>query len=225
MIKHKVFFSNVKKEEEWINQIIAKGYRLKSLIPGRYQFEKLEPSDNTETFRPEKESSTGFLPLVRLDFRTFSTLEDFTDYVTLFEDCGWRHIAGNRSEGPQYFERTRPDSSDDIFSDSTSIANRYRRISNMQLGLFTLQIALIIVLSINITVPFLSFSSWKSLYHTPGLWEMSGLSFWGAFLFETPFALLRSGLLLLLLAAAAAYYGFWGLRSLYWYWKEKRDNK
>jgi len=31
----------------------------------------------------------------------------------------------------------------------------------------------------------------KSLYYTPGLWEMSGFEFWRKFLFETPFALFR----------------------------------
>ncbi len=31
----------------------------------------------------------------------------------------------------------------------------------------------------------------KLLYLTPGIWEKSGLDFWGAFLFETPFAFFR----------------------------------
>ena len=31
----------------------------------------------------------------------------------------------------------------------------------------------------------------RSFYLTPGLWEMTGSSFWKAFLFETPFALGR----------------------------------
>ncbi len=92
MIKHRLFFSNMQKEEDWINRVIAKGYRLKSLIPGRYQFEKLDSSYNAKTFRKETESCCGFLPIVKLDFRKFASLEDFKDYVTLFEDSGWRHI-------------------------------------------------------------------------------------------------------------------------------------
>jgi len=41
----------------------------------------------------------------------------------------------------------------------------------------------------------------KVLYYTPGLWERSGFDFWRAFLFETPFALMR---------------GFsWGVMSLF----------
>lgn len=31
----------------------------------------------------------------------------------------------------------------------------------------------------------------KTLYFTPGLWDLTGLEFWRAFLFETPFALGR----------------------------------
>ncbi len=159
MIKHRLFFSNMQKEEDWINRVIAKGYRLKSLIPGRYQFEKLDSSYNAKTFRKETESCCGFLPIVKLDFRKFASLEDFKDYVTLFEDSGWRHIAGNRSEGPQYFEKIQPNSPDDIFSDSTSSANRYWRMFYIQLGIYTLEIALIIVLLINIMVQLLSFSN------------------------------------------------------------------
>ncbi|HFD1596032.1 TPA: DUF2812 domain-containing protein, partial [Enterococcus faecium] len=34
----------------------------------------------------------------------------------------------------------------------------------------------------------LNFKSW---YFTPGLWEMEGMWFWKAFIFETPFVLLR----------------------------------
>ena len=93
----------------------------------------------------------------------------------------------------------------------------------IQLGIYTLEIALIIVLLINIMVQLLSFSNWKSLYYTPGLWELHGLSFWKAFLLETPLALLRSGFLLPLLAVVAAYFGFLGLRSFYWRRKEKSD--
>lgn len=34
-------------------------------------------------------------------------------------------------------------------------------------------------------------SSPKEWYLTPGLWDLEGLPFWWAFLFETPFALMR----------------------------------
>lgn len=46
-----------------------------------------------------------------------------------FEDYGWRHIAGNRSEGIQYSEKMHPDCQEEIFSASTSKGNRYRKIS------------------------------------------------------------------------------------------------
>lgn len=31
----------------------------------------------------------------------------------------------------------------------------------------------------------------KLLYYTPGLWQKTGMNFWKAFLFETPFAINR----------------------------------
>ena len=48
----------------------------------------------------------------------------------------------------------------------------------------------------------------RELYLTSGLWELSGSAFWRAFLFETPFALLRGfstslGLLIFLAYAFA----------------------
>ena len=40
MIRHRFFFKNIQKEEDWINRFVAQGYRLKNLTLGRYQFEK-----------------------------------------------------------------------------------------------------------------------------------------------------------------------------------------
>lgn len=47
----------------------------------------------------------------------------------------------------------------------------------------------------------------KTWYLTPGLWQLEGTSFWSAFLFETPFALLfRSGWLTCFFLICAMYY-------------------
>ena len=40
----------------------------------------------------------------------------------------------------------------------------------------------------------------KDMYLTPDLWEFTGISFWFAFLFETPFVLLREYALPLLIS-------------------------
>lgn len=42
MRKYRLFFTNISKEETWINQIIAQGYHLKKIVPflGQYEFEE-----------------------------------------------------------------------------------------------------------------------------------------------------------------------------------------
>ncbi len=222
MIRHRFFFKNIQKEEDWINRFVAQGYRLKNLTPGRYQFEKQASSKPMENLSSENGSQQSCLPLVKIDFRTFSNLADFKDYLASFENAGWHHIAGNRSEGPQYFEKKRPDCSQEIFSDSNSSANRYRRITYLNFGLFSVHLALLIVIFTNLQFAILSISSWKELYHTPELWKLSGLQFWGAFLRETPLALIRGGFPILIITIFIFYFGFPVLSSLYWSWKEKR---
>ncbi len=222
MIRHRFFFKNIQKEEDWINRFVAQGYRLKNLTPGRYQFEKQASSKPMENLSSENGSQQSCLPLVKIDFRTFSNLADFKDYLASFENAGWHHIAGNRSEGPQYFEKKRPDCSQEIFSDSNSSANRYRRITYLNFGLFSVHLALLIVIFTNLQFAILSISSWKELYHTPELWKLTGLQFWGAFLRETPLALIRGGFPILIITIFIFYFGFPVLSSLYWSWKEKR---
>ncbi|MEY8391362.1 DUF2812 domain-containing protein [Lachnospiraceae bacterium] len=210
MIRHKLFFTNITKEENWINRTIAQGYRLEQVIPGRYKFQKLTDVSN--------------LPLVRIDYRTFSSQEQFTDYLTLYEDYGWRHIAGNRSEGIQYFEKTRADCQEEIFSDSISKASRYRRIFNLQIALFAVNLSLLVIMFCTGLFHLPSFSNWKELYYTPGLWQMNGGQFLLAFLFETPFAIGRAfgGLASLLFFIIVVCFGFFGCKAFYHYWKEKK---
>lgn len=206
MTKFKIFI-NIDKEESWINSIIAQGYRLTKASMGRYEFEKINTDD--------------FLPLVRMDFRTFSKKQDFTDYLTLFEDAGWHHISGNRSEGNQYFERTRPDCQEEIFSDSVSKAGRYRRLCNMWMTLFAAYLPLVIIYS---DAPSPAVNNWKELFYTPGLWELNGSRFWLAFLFELPFALGRAlgGLFPFMLLIIVICFGYFSLQTFYWYRKERK---
>lgn len=222
MKKFKLFI-NIDKEEAWINSIIAQGYRLKKVSSlGQYVFEELPSADTLENPSSEGEPPENFLPLVRMDFRTFSKKEDFTDYLTLFEDAGWRHIAGKKSEGSQYFEKMYPDCQEEIFSDSASKAGRYRRISSAWLMLFAAYLPLVIIYTDPVGSP--SFSTWKELFYTPGLWDMSGAKFLLAFLFELPFALGRAigGLFPLMLLIIVICYGYFSLKTFYWYRKEKK---
>lgn len=225
MIKHRIFI-NIDKEEAWINSIITQGYRLKRATSfGKYIFEEF-PAKGGASFpkgeaRSESPKGEDFLPLVRMDFRTFSKKQDFTDYLTLFEDAGWHHISGSKSEGNQYFERLRPDCQEEIFSDSASKAGRYRRLSEMWMMLFAAYLPLLIVY---LNAPPLTVSSWKELFYTPGLWELSGARFWAAFLFELPFALGRAigGFFPLILLVIVICFAYFSLQTFYWYRKEQK---
>lgn len=62
-----------------------KCYELENISFG-YKFGSMEPEDVT----------------VRIDYRIFKSKEDFVDYCTLFEDSGWKHLAGNKNSGVQY---------------------------------------------------------------------------------------------------------------------------
>ena len=180
MKKFRIFLS-LKKEEEWINSIQEEGYRLvsvSSVIPV-YTFEKLT-------------SKEEFIPYVRLDFREKSMGKvKYEDYVTLFSDSGWKLIKGSRFGGAQYFQQEYPDVTREIFSDTDSqesVKKRYVKYGYTYGTLFLLYFFLFFNnYSWNLD-DILNFKSW---YFTQGLWEMKGTWFWKAFLFETPFVLLR----------------------------------
>ncbi|WP_275353725.1 DUF2812 domain-containing protein [Enterococcus faecium] len=137
-------------------------------------------------------SKETFIPYVRLDFREKSMGKiKYEDYVTLFSDSGWKLIKGSRSGGAQYFQQEYPDVTRDIFSDTDSqesVKKRYVKYGYTYGTLFLLYFFI-----------FFSSNSWnldkilnfKSWYFTQGLWEMEGMWFWKAFIFETPFVLLR----------------------------------
>lgn len=210
MVRHRFFFTNVNKEENWINGYISRGYRLIDINPltKRYRFEKTTDNDVKHT--------------IKIDFRIFKKQEEFEDYITMFEDSGWKHIAGNKSNGTQYFERERADASEDIFSDHLSKAERSKRLSDMWLGSFWAFIPTVVVFYCTGIIDVKKIIHIKELYYTPGLWDMKGFDFWRAFLFETPFALGRgfAGFLFLFIVLA---YGYFGIKSLYWYYKERNS--
>lgn len=214
MTKGKWFLINIEKEEKWINQWIHRGYRLKNVRTGirQYVFE--------EALQDEKEGEHSLYE-VKMDFRTFEKEADFQDYLALFEDSGWRHVAGTKSGGVQYFERMNDSATEDIFSDTCSKAERYKRMANMWLSLAVLFLPALIVFWQKGLLDIGRLFHMKELYYTPGLWEMTGRQFLMAFLFETPFALGRcmTGLPFLILLIG---YAFCGCKALYWSRKEKK---
>jgi len=173
MRKYK-FFINFEKEEKWLHEMAKQGYQLEDKSFG-YKFVSAQPEDTT----------------IKVDYRIFKKQEDFIDYCTLFEDSGWKHIAGKKSSGSQYFKKVDENSDDDIFSDNISKAGKYRRLSSMFFQMAISYLPLLVVLITTDVIKLEAIVNPKLLYLTPGLWEKAGASFWRAFLFETPFALLR----------------------------------
>lgn len=192
MKKYHWISSDLQKEENWINEQIKKGFRLKSIntltcihrfTPCEYSAEELENNIGT----------------VRIDFRNFSKKDDFNEYKTIFEDSGWK-LLFRSFEGYSFFEKVKADATDDIFSDSSSRAECYKRITNYLIPIILAYIPIFTLYSDQFNIDKMLHP--KQCFYTPGLWEMTGAGFAGAFLFELPFALFRaySGLIYILCA-------------------------
>ncbi|MCH1627877.1 DUF2812 domain-containing protein [Fredinandcohnia quinoae] len=162
MKKFKIFF-DIEKEEQWLNEQLQKGYRCTNISGlGIYTFKK-----------------TDKRYVMRLDYQDFLSKKKSKDYKGLYEDFGWMYINGPWLGGIRYWQKE-DDDQNEIFSDRQSKSNYYKRLMGYSCGLG------IVLLSC-------SFMIYKdsSLYVAEGLWSMEGALFWKAFLFETPFAILR----------------------------------
>lgn len=168
------FFLHFDKEEKWLEEMASKGWLLSSKRIF-YEFKKTAPEHQT----------------IRIDFINPKSKPDFLDYCSLFEDSGWKHIAGTKSSGSQYFLKMNSDSTEDIFSDILSRAGRYKRLSDLWLSWAVLFMPLLLSMKTGGWISLNTLFTPKEWYLTPGLWSLEGASFWWAFLFETPFALMR----------------------------------
>ncbi|AJH20128.1 MULTISPECIES: DUF2812 domain-containing protein [Bacillus] len=189
------FFLDFEKEEKWLEEMAWKGYQLKSNTFG-YKFKIAEPEDAT----------------IKIDYRIFYRRSDFINYCTLFEDSGWKHIAGKWWAGTQYFKKIDEESEDDIFSDQMSRAGKYKRLSKTFLELAICYFPLLMLFMFNNTIDLGVMLNPKGLYYTPGLWDMHGAAFLGSFLFETPFALMR-GISWLFIPAAIGMFFFFSYKA------------
>lgn len=176
------FFLNFDKEESWLNRLAAAGQLLSKAGP-LYRFAAIEPAS----------------AVVRVDYRPAMKAADFADYVTLFADAGWQHLDGSRHGGAQYFASFDTGADTEIFSDSRSRAQRYRRsiAAHSALLLPFAVFCVILWMQSGMTI------DPRSWYLTPGLWEKQGGEFLGAFLFETIFVLFRAAGPLLITAFCA----------------------
>lgn len=178
-------FTNFDNEEAWLNRMAAEGRVLTKSGP-RYRFAQAGPNDPT--------------PTIRVDYRPEMSEQDYLDYVSLFEDAGWQLVDGTRKGGPQYFMTGRPGADTEIFSDAVSKAERYQRAITMRSTLLFIVIIAVVIFAQSgalLTPP----TEW---YLTPDLWEMGGMQFFGAFVFESVFVFFRSILPWLLVAFGVA---------------------
>jgi len=162
MKKCKIFF-DIEKEEQWLNEQLQKGYRCTNISGlGIYTFEK-----NDKRY------------VMRLDYQDYLPKKRFVEYKGIYEDFGWICIKGSRLGGIQYWQKE-DDDQNEIFSDRQSKSNYYKRLMDYSSSLGILSLLF-------------SYMLYKDsgLYLTEGLWSMKGALFWKAFLFETPFVLLR----------------------------------
>ncbi|BCY17155.1 MAG: DUF2812 domain-containing protein [Chloroflexi bacterium] len=171
-------FPDYAKEEKWLNEMAKKGFSLEKVTLG-YHFRAAEPED----------------ACIRIDFRYFKDPAEYINYCTMFEDSGWKHIAGSQHTGVQYFKRMPEAQNDDIFSDFESRAQRYIRAFRIWVYFALFVLFFMVVLLSTGSVDFRALIDPRFFYLTPGLWEKTGPSFWKAFWFETPFAMFRAGLL------------------------------
>ncbi|MGP1910622.1 DUF2812 domain-containing protein [Metabacillus sp. JX24] len=162
MKKFKMFF-DIEKEEQWLNQQLQKGYRCTNISGlGIYTFKKTDKNY-----------------VMRLDYQKNLSKKKFRDYKGVYEDFGWFYVNGPWLGGIRYWQKE-DDDQNEIFSDRQSKRYYYKRLMDYSsiLGILLL---------------FFSYMIYKDsgLYAAEGLWSMKGSLFWKAFLFETPFALLK----------------------------------
>lgn len=104
-------FSSYSAEEKWLNEQSNLGWKLvkKRLF---YTFQKNLPNSL----------------VYAVDYRIFKNKSDYQDYLNLFQDSGWTHMAGNRWSGEHYFASSSQGEKDlSIFSDRESSIERYKK--------------------------------------------------------------------------------------------------
>ncbi len=178
IVKHKFFIVDIEKEQKFIDSYREKGYELAYVNKSAFKY----------VFR---KSSNPFIPRVRIDYRTFEREDDYQDYITLYEDAGWKHISGSRTSYIHYFQQMHTNTTDELFSDKQSYAELYKRLFTF--SMFNISIILVFIFATTKAYNPLRWLHPKELFLTPGLWELSGFRFVRAFLFELPFVFFRNG--------------------------------
>lgn len=191
MKKFKIFW-DFEAEERYLNEMAAKGHILKKYSElGFYHFIDGEPQNLN----------------YKIDYRILKSGREFQNYITLFEDAGWKHIYGMQWSGSQYFLPINEEAGTEIFSDSISAATRYKT-------LYSICKVNIFLFILNFIITYFNYDrDFSQLgFLTPGLWERTGTAFWSGFFFELPFVILRVGFPIIFVVIGI-FYGYWGLKA------------
>jgi hypothetical protein len=208
MKKFKIF-ADFDKEERFLNTMAGKGFRLA----------KHNTASLWYTFTPAVPAELNY----RIDFRQFKNKREYYDYLTLFGESGWEHICGSYHSGSHYFLPAKGGArTEDIFSDTDSKAGRFKRYAMNCIAVFFMTLMYIFILQDSLKTVGWSFLEPRSWYFTPGMWERTGVGFWKAFLFETPFAIMRSGLPFFILIALMLINGALTLKTFILYKENKQ---
>lgn len=195
-------FISLEKEENWLNEMARKGYLFWRECLGVYEFKQLDGTEKT---------------IIKMDYRNFTSHMEYIDYCTLFEDSGWKHIWGDMYVGNQYFQRVAEDASEDIFSDSNTRAEKYKRLADKWRRFSIIYFSLAIIFYTYHTLDVNRVIHFKEFYHTPGIWQMTGFDFWRAFLLETPIAVVGAlaNLSLIIVVIISVYIWLYSYRKYY----------
>ncbi len=105
-----IFAWEDEKEEKWLEQMATEGWKLISVAPYVYKFERSEP---------EK-------VVFRLDYK--NTLDkDYQEYLTIFKDAGWEMFA---TFANWHYFKIKPENNEvpEIFNSGKVKAQKYRRL-------------------------------------------------------------------------------------------------
>ena len=139
-------------------------------------------------YRCTKISGLGIYTFEKTDKRYVMRL-DYQDYLPKKKFEEYKGVIFVAFSGKRYWQKE-DDDQNEIFSDRQSKANYYKRLMSYSFWL---------------GVVFLVFMPNSGLYHE-GLWSMKGSLFWKAFLFETPFVLLKLSPVLLVVFCGSSFY-------------------
>ncbi|GGE71902.1 DUF2812 domain-containing protein [Priestia taiwanensis] len=135
-------FDNFIEEEQWLQQMLEEGWILIS-------FNNDDPDEENYEYIfepiPDEKQKDG---TYQIDYRSFSSQEDFEEYNSLFEETGWTVIGFDRREAKRIFYTALPHAKRTIFSDTESYIEREKRKMSKSLQHIMVSTTLSIILFI-----------------------------------------------------------------------------